>query len=137
MFGVAIGQRAHQDRVEHAKHRGVNTNPEGQRDHRDERERWTPAQPTAGIAYVLKEDLERRPPKAVAYLFFDVFQALKLDPGGAARFRQGHAPGDELIDDHFKARTKLFVQILFQTAAADEQFVQVAEAAEHLSEHVN
>src|SRR5204863_2525961 len=117
LFGVAIGQRAHQDGIEHAEHRGVNTNPEGQRYHSDERERWPPAQPTPGIAYVLKKDLERRLPKAVAHFFFDLFQALKLDSRGAAGFRQGHAPGDELIDDHFEARTKLVVQIVFQTAA--------------------
>jgi hypothetical protein len=40
-----------------------------------------------------------------------------------------------LIDDHVEARTKLLIQILFQTAAPEEVLERAGEAAEDSSEH--
>jgi hypothetical protein len=57
--------------------------------------------------------------------------SFEFDPSGPPRLRNRHAARNKPIDDHFNARTNLFIQVVLYAAAAEEAIEQVSDPAEH------
>jgi hypothetical protein len=56
--------------------------------------------------------------------------SFEFDPSGPPRLRNRHAARNKPIDDHFKARTNLFIQVVLYAAAAEEAIEQACDPAE-------
>jgi hypothetical protein len=56
--------------------------------------------------------------------------SFEFDPIGPPRLRNRHAARNKPIDNHFKARTNLFIQVVLYAAAAEEAIEQVCDPAE-------
>ena len=120
-IGVGVRQRAQQDSVGHAEHRGIGANAEGQHEHGDNSERGVSAQSAGAVAEILREVFHPVDAARVAACLFVLRNRPQGPQRGVARLFRGQSGVSSFLNLAFKMILQFLIEILLDLAAAKQR----------------